>query len=122
MYVAYVMAPAETDRYNCNHVLSSESSDLKLFDVHSLKQFVTTVAVVTVSWSYECCILHCWLGHRDPSFLSAVVCTEHCSTCPVAFMFHACQKRPMHECLDGYLVPLSLSSASLVGILARELT
>ena len=48
-----MLMSADSNHYNCNHILFSKSSAHILILVHSLKQLVVTVAVVTVCWSYE---------------------------------------------------------------------
>ena len=47
------IGPADCNHYNCNRILLSESSYFQSHLIHMFKQFVVTVAVLTVCWSYE---------------------------------------------------------------------
>ena len=52
MTISFI-GPADCNHYNCNHMLFSESSKFQSTSTQGLKQFVVTVAAVTVCWSYE---------------------------------------------------------------------
>ena len=51
-----LIGTADCNHYNCNHILFSESRKFQSISVEGLKQFVVTVAVITVCWSYEVCL------------------------------------------------------------------